>query len=262
LYILIDEKIKIILLILEGYMKNFNTIILLLSLVGTISGMKEVSVIKNSILFVELNKENVKPINLYVGDNIRYYKEYEAQQKGDNTRLKCPYYLPIEHCGSLRFFVSSVIGGAKENPGAAYVISNSAIMQIGVVRCFDKMNNNTANIYLGIGDDNVESEGLNKIYSAHIMLIQTKQKDSSARELYCYKNYPMYNYVKKFNRSELLSEVRKHVAFELSVENPIFQKKAKKLLGERAKNFDFEGGFFVFLDDYMVEIMAVSKKLK
>ncbi len=281
LYILIDEKIKIILLILEGYMKKFNTIILLLSLVGSISGMKELPVVKKSIdqvkddqWFIKLDKESSKIIDLYVGNNIKYFKEYKAQEYDNNTLfpLKSPYFLPIEHCGSLRFFVSSAIGGSKENPGAAYVISDSAIIQICIVRCIDKSilpcvdksNDNTANIYLGIERYKGELRGCNKVYSTRILLLQVKQKDSSAKELCCYKTYPMYNYVKKFNRSELLLEIKNHVSSELSVnlENPIIQEKAQKLLGKRVKDFDFEGQFFVFSEDYIKEIIAAGKELK
>ncbi len=254
-------------------MKIVNAIILLLSFISSISAMEEISVKKDKTVlekcnkrFVKLNAENAKLIEYYTGCNIRYYKEYRAQQNGTDILfpVECTDPLPIEYYGEKRFFVSSATVGSKGSSGTAYTISDSAVRQMAVVRGVVQSNNVGVNIYLGLETDKVELtgyKGFNKIYPARAMLIQAKEKSGSDNGFCWYNNIaPIKGELGQLSNMELGSEAAKHVSpQDRNWKSPVFQEKIKELLGVRAKDFKPEMGGLIFSRNYWTK---TENKLK
>ncbi|HLW72667.1 MAG TPA: hypothetical protein VKR54_01330 [Candidatus Babeliales bacterium] len=244
-------------------MKSFNQIVFLLSFatVGTVFSMEEYVPAKSGKEFVEVDN---KLVEYYTGNNIRYYGEYRAQQR-DNNIVSFPVEstdpLPIEYCGNTRFFVTSATTGTQGRPGEGYTILDPAIKQLAVVRCVAQSNNYGANVYLGLDTDNFKSvgyKGRNRIYSARVMAIQTKEKscDRYRQDYYdgssWYHSHPMGNEVRHFGNAEIGQEVRKHIDKEFwNWNSPVMQAQVKELLGQRAK--DFHGQSFYFQKNYWTQ---------
>jgi hypothetical protein len=200
--------------------------------------------------YIDIDKNSVEQ---FVGGSVRYDDEYKAREFHKKNivsfPVECTDPLPIEYCGSKRFFMTSATGsGWPGEEGDALIILDPMIKQLAVVRGITH-NNTRIHVYVGLETDNVkiiDSIGCKKIYPAKILAFQIKEKSNSQFK-YLYRKCFMYHRVMHFGGMQLMEEVRKNFP---EVKTCNFDDYFKKLLDRYAQDFDFEKLQFDFQKCY------------
>jgi len=252
-------------------MKRFNQIVFLSSfaIVGAISAMEMVEQDKSFICF----KKNA--VEVYGGSHFCYDSEYNVKRTQDDVLFPVASIDPlkIESCGHIKFFVTSNEG----KYGKAFAITDPTIKQLAVVR--GGGNNYRINAYIGFDtdyfklrcDNHIDNlilsiKDLNKIYVARLINLQVTQKISTNKIFE--RNYNELKAVELLDARTIELALMIYLYPELKTyvyegnwkwESPLFQEKVKEILGERAKDFNFDKKCFQFSESYWT---AKENKLK
>lgn len=234
-------------------MKKFNQIVVLCSfvIVNTISSMEIVEQDKSFICF----KKNA--LETYGGRDFCYDSEYKVKCDGDKVLFPVASLDPlkIETCEHINFFVTSNEGTG----GKAFKITDPTIKRLAVVR---GGGNGRINAYISFDTDNFTSEqnkGFNTIHLARLINIQVIQKPHITGTVES--NYNEKQVIELFDDRNVelalmayLPEVKSYI-YENNWrwESGLFQEKVKEMLGERAKDFNFEKKCFQSKESYWTD---------
>lgn len=166
----------------------------------------------------------------HVGANgLRFYTEYRPKIEDKDTilfPLRSCDPVPIHTFGDIRYFYTSAIPGKFAQHGAPYQVEN--FTNIIAVRGKNDANGNRFEAYLGINKNEFEKKGKNKIYIAHLLVMQVK----STKHVDEHRHYAFDT--KHLSSNQLGLEIRKRLENQEAVAwgNSQYQKVFHELIGE------------------------------
>lgn len=190
-----------------------------------------------------------------------YFSEYKPRYTDGKVFFPTDSIDPlkIESCentdGKVRFFVTS----NEISSGKAFQIVNPNIKQLAVVRG-NFLHGQKANVYIGFDVDNV-TENKKNTHFAQLIALQVVQKIVGVCTDETY--HEQSEMVRVFDADAIESVVKTHTPSHLvdtcinannwKWESPMFQVFVEKILGARAKDFNFTTKRFKFNESYWTE---------
>ena len=227
-------------------MKSFSQVFLLSFVYVSAAFTMEVASVrkKTGAWFVEFNNDELE---YHVGNNVCYGDKYRAQKLQDCNIVLFPVKategLPIRYCGNIRYFVT--YANSKKNR-KAYMISDDTIKQLVFVQGITESNGYGFDLYMGLKTDQyVSYNNGDRIYPASMMCILVKERNY--RYVDISQRYVTSKKIKCFDGCNIKLEIAQNLLPErIDYKDPRYKAKARELLGDLVKNFNFETEKLVF----------------